>query len=125
MGKRIALHPRVGYEAEEPQKRISSVLELMLLVCWNKNRIACSKGSGFYSVEKLSFAFQNENFVLPRVRVQGAVSAGSHFEEANGEVLGAHFFGDEPAYCCFCGAFFGVLGFYGVVVEYSHVFAFV
>jgi hypothetical protein len=98
MGKGIALFPRVGYEGEEPQLLLPSVLELVLLVAWNENDVASAERAGFVAVEELSFAVEYEDFVFPWVRVEGAVSAGFHFEEAHGEVLGAHFFGDEPAY---------------------------
>jgi hypothetical protein len=121
--RRIVLFPSVGYEAEEPEKLRSSVLELVPLASWNKNNVFSAERDGFFSVEKLSPAFEYEDFVFPRMRVQWAVSAGFHFEEAHGEVLGAQFFGDEPAYFGFGGAAFGVLGFYGVVVEYVHLFS--
>jgi hypothetical protein len=123
MGKRIALFPRVGYQTEEPQKLLSSVLELMLLVAWNENYIASAERRAFCAVEELSFAFKYEDFVFPLVRVQGTVPAGFHFEEAHGEVFCSDFLGDEPAYRGFGGASFGVLGFYSVVVEYFHVLA--
>jgi hypothetical protein len=81
MGKSIALFPRVGYEAEEPQKLPPSVLELMLLVAWNEDDIASPERDGFGAVEKLPFAFEYEDFMFPWVRVQGAVSAGFHTQK--------------------------------------------
>ena len=111
----------MGYEAEKLERILARVLELVPLIRRSVDHVVRFKRRLFFAIGNHSLSFKDEDFVLPRVRVKRTVTFRRNFEEAHGEVWGAHVFRDEPADRDVGGAAFSDgFGFDGFVVEHFH-----
>ena len=86
----------VGHKAEKLHNFVSIVFELMLLIGWNKNNITGLKPSCLISADNDAFALQNEDFMLPRVSMQWAMTSRFHFKKSHCKIWSAHVPGDKP-----------------------------
>jgi hypothetical protein len=98
-----------GNEAKKLDGFFAGVFELMFFAGRNKNGVASSERSFAVFANHKAFAFQNEDFVFPRVTVMWTVPFGRHFKQPHRKVFGAHFLCDKPSHpqlgCAFLGVF--------------------
>jgi hypothetical protein len=87
----------VGDKAEELQSVLAFVGEMMSRVRRDEDRAARTHGSGLVTAYDAAFAGQDENLVLPWVRMMRGVSAWGHLEVSHGKMRGTVILGYQPA----------------------------
>lgn len=87
-----------GNDAKKLDRFFANIFKLMFFVLRNKNDVASTEGSYKILTNHKALAFQNEDFVFPRVVVIRTVPSSRHLKQPHCKVFGTHFLRDKPSH---------------------------
>lgn len=94
-----------GNDAKKLDRFFASVFELVFFVLRNENDVASSERSFNVFTNHKALAFQNVDFVFPRVVVIRTVPSSRHLKQPHFKVFGTHFLRYKPSHHQFGCAF--------------------